>query len=224
MPFSRKFIAAVSAPALLATAGCVTNPETGQRQLSKAGIGAIGGAAGGALLGTLVGGRHSRTEALVGAGIGALAGGAVGAYMDNQEKKLRAETAGSGVEVERDGDQLILRIPSGITFATNSYTIEPPFQATLDKVARTLADYPQTFVDVYGFTDSTGTDAINQPLSENRARSVADYLSSHGVNPARIAIRGYGSAYPVASNATPEGRAQNRRVEIKLTPVTQQGM
>jgi len=224
VPFSRKLIAAVSVPALLVTAGCVTNPETGQRQLSKAGIGAIGGAAGGALLGTLVGGRHSRTEALVGAGIGALAGGAVGAYMDNQEKKLRAETAGSGVEIERDGDQLVLRIPSGITFATNSYTIEPPFQTTLDKVARTLADYPQTFVDVYGFTDSTGNDAINQPLSENRARSVADYLSSHGVNPARIAIRGYGSAYPVASNATPEGRAQNRRVEIKLTPVTREGM
>lgn len=207
--------------ALLSTTACMTDPETGQQHLSKTGTGALAGAGGGALLGALVGGRHAGTGALIGAGIGALAGTAVGGYMDEQEKKLRAQTAGSGVQIVRQGNELVLRMPSGITFDSNSYAILPQFRGTLDQVSQTLANYPKTYVDVYGHTDATGGDAINMPLSENRARSVADYLSSHGVQPVRIGIRGFGSSQPIATNDTPDGRAQNRRVEIRLTPVTQ---
>lgn len=216
----KRFILAMPLAAMLATTGCVTDPVTGEKHLSKAGIGALGGAGGGGLIGGIAGGR---TGALIGAGIGALAGGAVGAYMDGQEKKLRAQTAGTGVRVVRQGDQLVLEMPAGITFDTNSYAILPQLRPTLDQVAETLSQYKQTYVDVYGHTDSSGTDAINIPLSENRARSVADYLSSHGVLPQRIATRGFGSSQPIAPNDTPEGRAQNRRVEIRLTPVTTNG-
>ncbi|MGD9811414.1 MAG: glycine zipper domain-containing protein, partial [Sphingobium sp.] len=128
----------VALVALLATTACVTDPETGNRKISKAAIGGVGGALGGYLLGDLVGGRHDRTEKIVGAGIGAVAGAGIGAYMDAQEKKLREKTAGSGVDVIRDGDNLLLRMPSGITFATDSATVQPQFRSTLDEVASTL--------------------------------------------------------------------------------------
>ncbi|MDB5687130.1 MAG: OmpA/MotB domain protein [Rhizorhabdus sp.] len=209
--------------ALLATstmlAGCVTDPDTGRQKLSKAAIGAIAGGALGAGTGALVGGRHNRTEAIVGAGIGAIAGTTIGGYMDRQEQKLREQTAGTGVEVKRQGDELLLNMPSGITFATNSYQVQPQFTTTLDKVAQTLSSYNQTYIDVYGHTDSTGSDAINEPLSRNRAEAVANYLGSHGVAPARIGTQGFGARQPIASNATPEGRQENRRVEIKIVPV-----
>lgn len=202
------------------TAACTTNPETGNKRLSRAGIGAIGGAVGGYLLGDILGGRNDRTEKIVGAGIGALAGAGVGAYMDAQERKLRQQTAGTGVTVVRQGDQLVLDMPSGLTFATNEYAIQPQFRTTLDKVASTLGEYEKTYIDIYGHTDSTGTDAINQPLSENRARAVADYLSAHGVLQARMATKGFGSSQPIADNNTAEGRQANRRVEIRIAPVT----
>ncbi|WP_221792117.1 OmpA family protein [Aquisediminimonas sediminicola] len=204
---------------LLASAACTTNPETGNKRISKAGIGAIGGALGGYLLGDVVGGKHDRTEKIVGAGIGALAGAAIGNYMDQQEKKLREETAGTGVDVVREGDDIKLVMPSGITFDTNSYAINPAFNVTLDKVAQTLVQYEKTFVDVYGHTDSTGNDAINIPLSKNRAQSVSNYLTLRGVNSARIGVQGFGSSQPVASNDTEIGRQANRRVEIKLVPI-----
>lgn len=223
MPIRHRLACAAAVLALAATAACTTDPATGERRLSRAGIGAAGGAAAGALLGTIVGGRHSRTEAIVGAGIGAIAGTAAGGYMDRQEAKLRAQTAGTGVSVRREGDDLYLQMPAGITFATNEYQLRPEVLPTLDRVAATLAEYRSTFVDVYGHTDSTGSDAVNQPLSENRARAVADYLAGHGVEPARIAIRGLGATMPIASNDTPEGRQANRRVEIKLVPVTAEG-
>lgn len=214
-------LAAVTIP--LALAACATDPDTGQRHITKAGGGAAIGAAGGAILGALVGGKHDRTETLLGAGIGALGGAAVGSYMDRQEAQLRAQTRGTGVRVVRDGDELHLEMPSGITFATNEYAIQPQFQPTLDKVADTLAGYPQTFIDVYGHTDSTGGDGINLPLSQNRAKAVADYLSARGVIPARIGVRGMGSSMPIASNDTPDGRQANRRVEIRIVPVTNEG-
>ena len=212
----------LSASTLLA--GCTTNPDTGERRLSKAAIGALAGTALGAGTGALVGGKRNRTEAIVGAGIGAIAGGAIGAYMDRQEAKLRQQTAGSGVEVERRGDELLLNMPSGITFATNSYAVQPQARATLDKVASTLAEYDQTYVDVYGHTDSTGTDAINEPLSRNRAEAVSNYLSGHGVAAARIGAQGFGAREPIASNDTPDGRQKNRRVEIKIVPVKDTSM
>jgi outer membrane protein OmpA-like peptidoglycan-associated protein len=219
-----KMMGAACLTALLFTTACTTDPQTGERRVSKAAIGGIGGALGGYLLGDLVGGRHDRTEKILGAGIGAVAGAGIGSYMDAQERKLREETAGSGVDVVRDGDSLLLRMPSGITFAHDSSSIEPQFQPTLNQVTSTLAEYPKTYIDVYGHTDSDGSDEYNQALSERRAQSVAGYLNSHGVQSARMATRGYGETQPIATNATAEGKAANRRVEIKIVPVTEQDL
>jgi outer membrane protein OmpA-like peptidoglycan-associated protein len=207
--------------AIVPLSACVTDPETGKRTISKAAIGGVGGALGGYLLGDLVGGKRDRTEKIVGAGIGAIAGAGVGYYMDEQERKLREQTAGSGVNVIRDGDNLVLDMPSEVTFAVDSANIDPGFRTTLDQVASTLTQYEKTYVDVLGHTDSTGSDAYNQGLSERRASSVANYLGSRGVQQARLATRGYGETQPKASNADEAGRAANRRVEIRLVPVTE---
>lgn len=215
----RLILTAFAAGLLATTAACVTDPNTGERRVSKAAIGAVGGAVGGYLLGDLVGGRRDRTERIIGTGIGALAGGAVGAYMDRQEQELRRQTAGSGVQIERRGDELVLTMPTGITFAFDRYDLQPQFRPTLDKVADVLGDYPQTMIDIYGHTDSVGSDAYNQTLSENRARAVASYLSAQGVQQVRMAALGYGETQPIADNGTESGRAANRRVEIRIVPV-----
>jgi outer membrane protein OmpA-like peptidoglycan-associated protein len=212
--------ALIAVMAALPLSACVTNPETGNKRISKAVLGGAGGALGGYLLGDLIGGRSDRTEKILGAGIGAVAGAGAGYYMDQQEKKLREQTAGTGVNVVREGDNLVLDMPSELTFAVGSANIEPNFRATLDKVASTLGQYEKTYVDVMGHTDSTGSDDFNQSLSERRASSVAGYLGSRGVQSARLATKGYGESQPVASNTTEEGRAANRRVEIRLVPVT----
>ncbi|MFB0874708.1 MULTISPECIES: OmpA family protein [unclassified Sphingobium] len=221
MRISHRILGAAGLAAMLATTACTTDPTTGERRVSKAAIGGIGGALGGYLLGDLVGGRRDRTEKIVGAGIGAIAGAGIGAYMDAQERKLREETAGTGVDVIRDGDNLLLRMPSGITFAYDRADVQPQFQPTLNDVASVLAQYPKTYIDVLGHTDSDGSDAYNQTLSERRAQAVASYLVSRGVQSARLATRGYGETQPIASNATEEGKAANRRVEIKIAPVTE---
>lgn len=220
---AKRITAAAALTALLATTACVTDPNTGEKRISKAAIGGALGAVGGYFAGDLIGGKHDRTEKILGAGIGAVAGGAAGAYMDKQEQELRRKTAGTGVEVERSGNELILNMPSGVTFATNSYTIQPQFQPTLNQVAQTLADYPSTYIDIYGHTDSTGGDAINIPLSQNRAQSVATYLGQRGVNSARMATKGFGSSQPVADNSTEAGKQANRRVEIRIVPVEKTG-
>ena len=207
--------------AMLPLSACVTDPTTGKRRISKAAIGGIGGALGGYLLGDLIGGKRDRTEKIVGAGIGALAGAGAGYYMDEQEKKLRQQTAGTGVNVTRDGDDLVLDMPSEVTFGVDSTNIDAGFRNTLDQVASTLTQYEKTYVDVMGHTDSTGSDAYNQTLSERRASAVADYLSIRGVQSVRLATRGYGESQPKASNLDPAGRSANRRVEIRLVPVTQ---
>jgi outer membrane protein OmpA-like peptidoglycan-associated protein len=209
-------ISAALLVAILPLSACVTDPDTGKKTISKAAIGGLGGAVGGYLLGDLIGGKSDRTEKILGAGIGAVAGAGVGYYMDEQEKKLRQQTAGTGVNVIRDGDNLVLDMPSGITFGVDSSTVQPAFQATLDKVAGTLTQYEKTYVDVMGHTDSTGSDAYNQSLSERRA-----YLTSRGVQSARLATKGYGESQPKASNLDEAGRAANRRVEIRLVPVTE---
>jgi outer membrane protein OmpA-like peptidoglycan-associated protein len=216
-----KVLAAAAIAALVTTSACTTDPETGERRISKTAIGGIGGVLGGYLLGDLVGGRRDRTEKILGAGIGGLAGAGIGAYMDRQERDLRARTAGTDVQVTREGDNLVLNIPSGITFAYDSADVQPQFKRTLDQVAETLAQYNQTYIDVYGHTDSTGSDAYNQTLSERRATSVADYLAGRGVQPARIGTRGFGETQPIASNDTDPGRAANRRVEVKIVPISQ---
>ena len=207
--------------AMLPLSACVTDPTTGKRRISKAAIGGIGGALGGYLLGDLIGGKRDRTEKIVGAGIGALAGAGAGYYMDEQEKKLRQQTAGTGVNVTREGDNLVLDMPSEVTFGVDSTNIDAGFSNTLDQVASTLTQYEKTYVDVMGHTDSTGSDAYNQTLSERRASAVADYLSIRGVQSVRLATRGYGESQPKASNLDPAGRSANRRVEIRLVPVTQ---
>ena len=207
--------------AMLPLSACVTDPTTGKRTISKAAIGGIGGALGGYLLGDLIGGKRDRTEKIVGAGIGALAGVGAGYYMDEQEKKLRQQTAGTGVNVTREGDNLVLDMPSEVTFGVDSTNIDAGFSNTLDQVASTLTQYEKTYVDVMGHTDSTGSDTYNQTLSERRASAVADYLSIRGVQSARLATRGYGESQPKASNLDAAGRSANRRVEIRLVPVTQ---
>lgn len=206
----------------LTAAACTTNPETGRSEISRTAVGAVLGAGAGYLLGDVIGGRSDRTERIVGAGIGAVAGGAIGNYMDRQEAEIRRQTAGTGVSVIRQGDELLLRMPAAITFDFDSATVKTPFRATLDEVARTLNAYPATMIDVLGHTDSVGTVEYNQRLSEQRAQSVARYLQGQGVSGVRIATRGYGEMQPIASNDTEEGRAANRRVEIKVVPVEQQ--
>jgi outer membrane protein OmpA-like peptidoglycan-associated protein len=214
-----------AAAALLLTTACVTDPNTGERHISKTAIGAGVGAVAGYFGGDLIGGRHDRTEKIVGTGVGVLAGAAVGAYMDKQERELRQRTAGTGVEVDRQGDELVLTMPSGITFPINSAEIQPPFYSTLDQVATTLAAYPSTLIDVYGHTDPSGGDRINVPLSQNRAQSVANYLTQRGVGRDRIATQGFGSSRPLPGNvnATEAERAANRRVEIRIVPLEQNG-
>jgi outer membrane protein OmpA-like peptidoglycan-associated protein len=222
MTIVRKAFIAAALAATTLTAACVTDPVTGERRVSKAAIGGGVGVIGGYLLGDLVGGRNDRTEKIIGAGIGGLAGAGIGAYMDRQEQELRRRTAGTDIRVIRQGDDLVLNMPSNVTFATNEASVQPQFRATLDQVADVLRQYNQTYVDVYGHTDSTGSDAYNLSLSQRRATSVADYLSGHGVQSARLGTRGFGETQPVADNNTEEGKAANRRVEIKLVPITQQ--
>lgn len=178
--------------------------------------GALGGAAVGGALGTLAGG-DDRRNALIGAGIGLLAGTAAGAYMDRQRQALERDVAGTGAEVIQRGDQILVSMPGGVTFETDSAAIRPGFQGTLSRVAGTLGQYPQSYVDVVGHTDSTGDAGYNQRLSERRADAVAGFLQGRGVAPARIVAYGEGETNPVASNDTPEGRARNRRVEILVT-------
>jgi outer membrane protein OmpA-like peptidoglycan-associated protein len=210
----------------LVLGGCATDPYTGERKVSKtamgAGIGAVGGAATGALVGALTGNsKGARKGALIGAGVGTLAGAGVGVYMDRQESKLREELARTGVSVTREGNNIRLNMPGHITFATNSADVVASFYEVLNSVALVLKEYEKTYVDVLGHTDSTGEDAYNQALSERRALSVANYLISQGVMQQRFNVVGYGETRPIASNSTPEGRTQNRRVEIELSPVTQ---
>ncbi|HYE27757.1 MAG TPA: OmpA family protein [Allosphingosinicella sp.] len=215
---------AAAAATLLATTACTTNPDTGERRVStKGAIGGVVGAVVGYFGGDLIGGRRDRTEKILGAGIGAVAGAAVGTYMDRQEKELRDRTAGTGVEIDRQGDELLLTMPAGITFPINRYDIQPQFQSTLDQVASTLSTYPSTMIDVYGHTDPSGGDTINIPLSQNRANSVADYLAARGVQRERIATQGFGSSQPLPgnTNSTESERAANRRVEIRIVPVQQ---
>jgi outer membrane protein OmpA-like peptidoglycan-associated protein len=201
-------------------AACTTtNPYTGDQQVSKTAGGAALGALAGAGVGLLAGG-DDRRNALIGAGIGALAGGAVGNFMDQQEADLRAQLQGTGVSVTRNGSQIILNMPSNITFATDQDQVITAFYPTLNSVALVLNKYKQTVVDIYGHTDSQGDDAYNLALSQRRAQSVAGYLGSQSVDPRRFLVTGAGESQPVASNGSSAGRAQNRRVEIQISPLS----
>ncbi|MCW8931574.1 MAG: OmpA family protein [Gammaproteobacteria bacterium] len=198
---------------------CTTiDPYTREEKTSNAVKGAGIGALSGAVIGVIAG--DNRKSALIGAGVGALAGGGIGYYMDVQEAKLRQELEATGVSVTRYGDSIILNMPGNITFDTASSNISADFYRVLGSVAKVINEYEKTYVDIYGHTDSVGKASYNMTLSQQRADSVSRYLQTRQVLPQRIITRGVGEDHPVASNETAQGRSQNRRVEIKLTPIT----
>ena len=192
---------------------CATDPYTGESKVAKTAWGTGIGAAAGAGIGALIGGKKG---ALIGAGIGGATGAATGGYMDIQASKLRQKLTGTGVQVARDGDNIRLIMPNSITFNTNESVIKTSANNVLDSVALVAKEYDKTRLQIVGYTDSTGNDKINQPLSERRAAAVANYLALRGVQVSRISSYGAGAANPIASNATADGKAQNRRVEITL--------
>lgn len=197
--------------------GCQTiDPYTGERKTSNAAKGAGIGALVCGLVGAIKSGKHARNAAL---GCGAIGAG-IGAYMDSQEAELRRTLADSGVGVQRNGDSIKLIMPGNITFATNKSDIQADFYSVLDSVAKVLAGYDQTAVEVEGHTDSTGSLSYNLSLSESRAIQVANYLKSKGISGQRITSYGKGPMKPIASNQSSEGRAQNRRVEIRIKAIS----
>ena len=205
--------------------GCMTyDPYTDDKQVSKATTGAAIGASV-AAIGAAIANRDddSRTRnqrVLKAAAAGGGIGGGVGYYMDRQEAKLRAQLRNSGVRVIREGDNLILVMPSNITFNSGSFDLKSDFSDVLTSVALVLKEFDKTILEVTGHTDSVGSDSDNLTLSERRARSVASALQSNGVSGSRILTQGYGESRPIADNSTEAGRQENRRVELVLVPVT----
>lgn len=209
-------LAALGAAALLMV-GCTTNPYTGEREAGKAGIYGGIGAVSGAVLGAATSSKKDRAKgAMIGAAVGGAAGGGYGYYVDTQEAKLRQTLQGTGVQVQRNGDELTLIMPGNITFASNSADISSSFYPTLNSLVQVFKEFDKNGVNIVGHTDSTGSLQLNQDLSNRRARSVAAYLEGNGVPGTRISAYGAGPSQPVASNDTTQGRAQNRRVEINL--------
>ena len=215
-----------AAAALIATAtlgGCAsyTGQTNDPNDPNRTRNNALIGAGIGAVAGLLSGGdaTERRQRALVGVGVGGLTGGAIGAYQDRQEAELRRQTAGTGIDVSRDGDVIKLNLPDGVTFDFGKANLKSQFYPALDNVASTLAQYNQTIVEVSGHTDSVGSDAANQTLSVQRANSVGNYLIGKGLVRERFEIVGFGESRPVASNDTDSGRALNRRVEIRVVPL-----
>ena len=219
---AKLLVTTFSIAALLGGAACTTtDPYSSTPRRNNTGTGVIGGAIGGALLGYLTNTNNSeegRKNALIGAGIGALAGGAVGNYMDRQQRELEGQLSGSGVGVARQGDTLVLRMPSDVTFASNQSNVNSQFYAVLDDVSAVLNRYDQSTIDIVGHADSDGADDYNLDLSRRRASSVASYLVSRNVLADRLYVDGRGESAPIASNATAEGKSQNRRVEILIRP------
>lgn len=212
----KKFI--VAGLVLFSVTGCQTiDPYTGEQKVGSATAGAGIGAIAGAVLGAAVSSKNDRKKgALTGALVGGAIGGGIGHYMDQQEALLRQELQGTGVQVERRGDELRLIMPGNITFRTGAVAIEQSFMPVLDSVAKVLKKFDKTQLLIDGYTDSQGSFEFNQSLSEARASSVGEYLSGVGVANSRLQSRGWGERYPVADNASEQGRAQNRRVELNI--------
>lgn len=218
MQISRKITAGLAVVSLMTVSACVTDPNTGEQKVSRTAIGGLGGAAAGALLGGLIGGKTGR---IIGAVGGGAVGGVVGYKMDQQIKELRTSTAGSGVDVSEVDGAILVNLPDGVTFATGSYAVSPGFQTLLDRVASSLQQYPNSLVDVYGYTDTVGSASSNQRLSEQRAQAVANYLISRGVSSARIRWLGFGETNLKIATGDNVNEPMNRRVEIKIVPLTQ---
>lgn len=201
---------------VFAIAGCqTTDPYTGEQTTQKtAKYGGLG-----ALTGAVIGGiADGREGALKGAAIGGAAGAGYGYYTDQQETRLRAELQGTGVQVYREGDVLKLVMPSNITFDSSQAAIKSSFYPVLKSVSKVMKEFDKNLIEVRGYTDSTGGPTINDPLSYNRADSVAKYLISQGVSDTRMSIYGMGAKNPIGDNGTKQGRAMNRRVEVNLRP------
>lgn len=193
-----------------------TAPEGGMSKTAKyGGLGALAGAVAGAAIS-----HDNRGKgALIGAAVAGAAGAGYGYYVDKQEAELRRSMEGTGVQVERQGDNLQLIMPGNITFATNSADIAGNFYAPLNNLANSFKQYDQNSIEIVGHTDNVGAYQYNMTLSQRRAQSVANYLTAQGVNGMRITTRGMGPDQPIASNATEAGRSQNRRVEVNLRPL-----
>jgi outer membrane protein OmpA-like peptidoglycan-associated protein len=222
-----RLIIVATAVALLA--GCASpNPYDGQGQ-GQADSGSTGmsktakygglGALAGALAGAAINHDNRGKGALIGAAVVGASAAGYGYYADQQEKKLRASMANTGVEVQRQGDQIKLIMPGNITFATDSANIAPSFYQPLNNLAGSLKEFNQNQIEIVGYTDSTGARQHNMDLSQRRAQSVATYLTSQGVSGANLSARGAGPDNPVASNGDVNGRAQNRRVEVNLKAI-----
>ena len=194
----------------VALAGCETMSQREQGTAKGAGLGAIAGA----VIGSATGGKAGQS-AVIGAAVGAVAGNLWSKRMEDKQRAMQQATAGTGIEVARTPqNELKVNVPSDVSFAVGSATLNPSLRPVLEQFAQGLDATVQ--VRIVGHTDSTGTDAINEPLSLNRARTVRDYLADRGVPANRLEIAGRGPREPVADNATVEGRAKNRRVEIFL--------
>ena len=212
----RKTILSLAAAGFLAACASGDGPRVGE----NTGLGAAIGTAIGAGVGAIVAG-DSRKGALIGAGVGLLAGAAAGAKLDRQQQELEKNLEGTGATVTNTGEELIVNLPSEVTFDFDSDRIKNQFKRPLRDVAKTMRDYPSFLIDIVGHTDSVGSDAYNQGLSERRAEGVADFLTERRVIRERIVAYGEGETRPIATNDTEAGRAQNRRVEIIITPATQ---
>jgi len=222
----KKLMIAISTASIIALSGCETfDAYTGESKTSNTAKGAGIGASIGLALAYVQNRDKSSADRkramLKGAGIGAIAGGGVGYYMDSQEAKLRKQLRSTGVSVERDGDNINLIMPSNITFESGGSNLSNSFYAVMDSVVLVVQEFDKTIIVTAGHTDSKGSDSYNQLLSERRATTVAGYLRHKGVVEARLETIGFGEAQPVADNATAEGRALNRRVEISLFPITE---
>lgn len=214
----------VAVPLLISLSACqTTDPYTGEQKTNNTTKGAAIGAIAGAVLGAAINHDNRGTGALAGAALGGAAGGGYGYYRDKQEEKLRQELAGSGVDVQREGENIKLIMPGNVTFRTGSADIQSNFYDTLNSVASSLREYPDSVVRITGHTDSTGDRMRNQILSEQRANSVANYLRSQGVSSGRLQSSGYGDRYPIADNRSEDGRQQNRRVELEVIPTGSSG-
>jgi outer membrane protein OmpA-like peptidoglycan-associated protein len=221
--YRSKVITVVLGLALLISGCATTDPYTREEKTSNAAKGAAIGAFAGAVLGVITGdtSKERRKRALIGAGLGGLAGGGIGYYMDQEEMKLRQQLEGTGVSVTRVNNDLILNMPGNITFQTGNSNLSTGFYDVLSSVALILNEFDKTTIDVVGHTDSRGSDAYNQDLSERRAASVGSFLRSQGVMSKRIYTYGSGESQPIASNDTKSGQQLNRRAELTLSPITQ---
>lgn len=222
----KKMITALTIVSITAISGCTTfDAYTGEEKTTNTAKGA-GIGAGAALIVSYLANRNAsssdrKKRMLRDAGIGAIVGGGVGYYMDTQEAELRKQLRSTGVSVQRDGNNINLIMPGNITFPTNGSDIKAEFYEVLDSVALVFRKFDKTEIVVAGFTDSRGSESYNQKLSEDRARSVVAFLENKKINPARFESVGFGERNPVADNATEQGRALNRRVELTLLPITQ---